>query len=181
MGKRWKFLSMLHLKQISLVPFCAGASAAVMIIKHLLTCKNFDSPAQLFYVFGKRILHPGLLYLLLTVRLHHVRHVGHRSLDVENLDHLLVNCPHQRQVSLQQGADGAHGDGPVEESAAHEYAAPGERLLLMEVHLDEAFVLVGLVEISLRELLDLSVDPQDLADGLETLHPWWRENRECNM
>lgn len=93
--------------------------------------------------------------------LNDIRDIDHRSLDVENLDHLLINRSHQHWVGVQQGADGTHGDGPIEQSAAYEHTATAEHLFFMEAHFDEAFVLIGLVEIGLREFLDLFVDPEN--------------------
>lgn len=110
--------------------------------------------------------------------LHHGRHVGHRSLDVEHLDHLQVDGAQLRRVGLQQGADGAHAEWPVEEPAAQQYAAATEHFLLVEGHLDEAVVLVGLVVIGPRQLLDLLVEAQDLADGPDALQSCLRLDGE---
>lgn len=122
----------------------------------------------------------NLLHSLCTVTLHHGRHVSHRSLDFEHLDHLQVDGAEQRWVGLQQRADGAHAEGPVEESAAQQYAAAAQHFLLVEGHFDEAVVLVGLVVIGLRQLLNLLVDTQDLADGPDALQSCW-DGRESAL
>lgn len=120
----------------------------------------------------------SLPHSLRAVSLHHGRHVGHGSLDVEHLDHLQVDGAQLRRVGLQQGADGAHAEWPVEEPAAQQYAAAAEHFLLVEGHLDEAVVLVGLVVIGLRQLLDLLVEAQDLADGPDALQSCLRWDGE---
>lgn len=120
----------------------------------------------------------SLPHSLCTVTLHHGRHVGHGGLDVEHLDHLEVDGAQLRRVGLQQGADGGHAERPVEEPAAQQYAAAAERFLLVEGHLDEAVVLVGPVVIGLRQLLDLLVDAQDLADGPDALQSCLRREGE---
>lgn len=129
-------------------------------------------------MFAQSNRHNSLPHSLRAVSLHHGRHVGHGSLDVEHLDHLQVDSAQLRRVGLQQGADGAHAEWPVEEPAAQQYAAAAEHFLLLEGHLDEAVVLVGLVVIGLRQLLDLLVDAQDLADGPDALQSCLRWDGE---
>ncbi len=109
------------------------------------------------------------LHLLLTVGLHDIGDADDRSLDVENLDHLLINRSHHHRVVIQQAADGSHGDGPIEQSAAYEHAATGENFFLLEAHFDETFMPVGLIVIGLREILDLTVDPEDATYGFHAL------------
>lgn len=101
--------------------------------------------------------------------LHHGRHVSQGGIDVEHLNHLEVDGAQLRRVGLQQRADGGHAEWPVEESAAQQYAAAAKHLLLVQGHLDEAVVLVGLVVIGLCQLFDLLVDTQDLANGPDAL------------
>lgn len=100
---------------------------------------------------------------------HYICEVNNRSPDVENLHHVLINRSDQHGVCVQQAADGSHGDGPVEQPAAHQDAAPGEELFLLQTHMDETFVLVGLLEVSLWEILDFIVDPESSTDGFDAL------------
>lgn len=111
----------------------------------------------------------SLSYSLRTVTLHHGRHIGHGGLDVEHLNHLKVHSSQLRRVGLQQRTDGGHAEWPVEESAAQQYAAATKHLLLVQGHLDEAVVLVGLVVVGLCQLFDFLVDAEDLADGSDAL------------
>lgn len=105
----------------------------------------------------------------MTVSLHYICEVNERSLDVENLHHFLINRTHHHGVGIEQAADGSHGDGPVEQPAAHEDAAPGEDVFLLEADFDEMLVLVGLVVVGLRQLLDFTVDPESATHGFQAL------------
>lgn len=117
----------------------------------------------------KRNHRTSLPHSLCTVTLHHGRHVSHRGVDVEHLNHLEVDSAQLRRIGLQQGADGGHAEWPVEESAAQQYAAATKHLLLLQGHLDEVVMLVGLVIIGLCQLFYLLVDTQDLANGPDAL------------
>lgn len=108
-------------------------------------------------------------HLLLTVGLHHIYDADDWRLNVQNLDHLLVNRSHHHRVGIQQAADGSHGHGPIEQSAAHEHTAPRENLFLLEAHIDESCVLIGQSVIGLRDILDLTVDPEDPTYIFHTL------------
>lgn len=115
---------------------------------------------------------------LLTVRSHDIRDANSRRGDIENPDHLLVNGAHLVHLSAHQVADGSHGNGPVELSAAHQHAAAGQDFLFGQRHVDEALVLIGLFEMAHRETLEAGVDPQGLTDGLHALQTcteaFWR-------
>lgn len=98
---------------------------------------------------SKRNIHTTVFNLLQSVGLDDITDIDYRSLDVENLDHLLINSSHHHWVSIQQGPHGTHGDWPIEQSAAYEHTAAAENFFFLEAHFDEAFVLIGLVEIGL--------------------------------
>lgn len=74
-----------------------------------------------------------------------------------------------QHVCVQQRPHGAHGDGPVQKSAADKHAAANQDLLLLETHSDILLVLVGLLKGVLGELLDLFVDPESPTNGFYTL------------
>lgn len=98
---------------------------------------------------GQAEFQATVLYSLLTVGLHYISDVDDRSLNVENLDHFLINHSQHHWVGIQQAADGSHGDGPVEQSAAYKHTATSENFFLLEGHFDKTFMLISLVVIGL--------------------------------
>lgn len=123
----------------------------------------------------------SVLHSLVTVGLHHINDVEARSLDVENLEHLLVNHSHRHRVGVRQAADGSHGYGPITQSAAYEHTAAGQSLLLPQAHSYETFVPISLVEIGQRQLLDLTVDPENPTNGFHTLNTCRGVTKRCDI
>lgn len=74
-----------------------------------------------------------------------------------------------QHIGVQKRPNGAHGDGPVEKSAAGNHAAANQDFFFLETHSDILAVAIGLVKHVLGELLDLFVDLESPTYGFYTL------------
>lgn len=97
--------------------------------------------------------------------LHYISEAGDWNLDFKDLDHLLIDRTHHRWVSIQQAADGSHGNGPFELSAADKRAASSKDFFLLEADFDETFMLIGPGVKVLWLIHDFIVDPESPTYG----------------